>query len=160
MNRTPLPLALAALAIAALAPPAPARASVPGNEDQLARSGLQHVCVDLEPGDEGYVACNEQEGGDPTGFYTGSECVTAGLPPTCVVDYVPKTELKAKLFLIEDEDAADNEGELPVGRRHRRRDQDQGEEARARRALRGRASTARRSATGTTSPRISSRAPW
>jgi hypothetical protein len=109
MNRTPLPLALAALALAALAPPAPAGASVPGNEDQLARSGLQHVCVDLEPGDEGYVQCNEQEGGDPTGFYTGSECVTAGLPPTCGVDYIPKTQLKAKLFLIEDEDAADNE---------------------------------------------------
>jgi hypothetical protein len=110
MIRTPLPFALAALAIAAMAKPAPARASVPGNEDQLARSGLQHVCIDLEPDDEGYVQCNEQEGGDPTGFYTGSECVTAGLPPTCVVDYVPKTELQAKLFLIEDEDAADNEG--------------------------------------------------
>jgi hypothetical protein len=110
MNRTPLPLALAALAIAAIATPAPSRASVPGNEDQLARFGLQHVCVDLEPDDEGYVQCNEQEGGDPTGFYTGSECVTAGLPPTCVVDYVPKTELKAKLFMIEDEDAQTNEG--------------------------------------------------
>jgi hypothetical protein len=110
MNRIPLPLALAALAIAALAPPGPARASVPGNEDQLARSGLQHVCVDLEPDDAGYVQCNEQEGGDPTGFYTGSECEAVSLPPTCVVDYVPDTELQAKLFLIEDEDAADNEG--------------------------------------------------
>jgi hypothetical protein len=110
MNRTPLPLALAALAVVALAPPGPARASVPGNEEQLARSGLQHVCVDLEPGDEGYVQCNDQGGGGPTGLYTGSECVTAGLPPTCVVDYVPKTVLKAKLFMIEDEDAADNEG--------------------------------------------------
>jgi hypothetical protein len=96
------------LALAALALAAPAGASIPGNEDQLARSGLQHVCVDAEPADDGYVQCNEQEGGDPTGFYTAAECVGAGLPPVCVVDYIPKTVLKAKLFLIEDEDAEDN----------------------------------------------------
>jgi hypothetical protein len=104
MTRT-LPLALAALVLAA-----PAGASIPGNEEPLARAGLQHVCVDVEPDDEGYVPCNEQEGANPTNAYTGAECVAAGLPPVCVVDNLPKTILKAKLFLIQDQDAEDSGG--------------------------------------------------
>jgi hypothetical protein len=101
-------LAGLALAVAAFAFAAPAGASVPGNEDQLARSGLQHVCVDLEPGDEDYVECNDQGGGSPTDEYTAVECTNAGLPAACVVDYIPNTQLSATLFLIEDEDAEDN----------------------------------------------------
>ena len=112
MTRTrSIALAGLALAVAAFAFAAPADASVPGNEDQLARVGLQHVCIDSEPGDEDYVLCNDQEGGDPSGFYTGVECTNAGLPAVCVVDYIPKTQLAAKLFLIEDEDAQTNAGD-------------------------------------------------
>jgi hypothetical protein len=99
-----LPCFLAALALAA-----PAGASVPGNEDQIAREGLQHVCIDVEPGDAQYVLCDEQESGLGSD-YTGIECTNAGLPAACVVDYIPDTELTAQLFLIEDDDAEDSGG--------------------------------------------------
>jgi hypothetical protein len=103
-------LALSAAAALALVA-ARAGASIPGNTDQRGRAGLIHVCAqDTEPGDADYVVCNEQEGGDPEAAYTASECVTAGLDPVCVVDFVPKVRIKATLLLILDDTAEDSGG--------------------------------------------------
>ena len=64
-----------------LALPVVAGASIPGNIEQRTRESLLHVCTDTEPDDvDDYIVCSEQVGGDPQEEYTGSECVTAGLP--------------------------------------------------------------------------------
>jgi hypothetical protein len=97
---------LAGLALAALVPTA-ASATIPGNIEQVARSGLLHVCVDEEPGADDYIVCDEQPGGDDTAAYTGSECVAQGLPPACVIDFLPKVRLKGRLLLINDDTAYD-----------------------------------------------------
>jgi hypothetical protein len=105
-----VPIALTALAI-------PGRASVPGNIPQQARAGLVHVCEDNEP-DDGpteYIVCLEHEGGDDQAPHTGSECVTAGLPATCVVDLVPKVKLKGKITLVHDDAALDQNGDVVIG---------------------------------------------
>lgn len=88
---------------------AAARASIPVDLEERSREGLQHVCEDREPGDPGYVACEEQVG-DAQGEYTGSECVLAGLPPVCTLDFVPKVRLKGKLLLFQDDLARDFSG--------------------------------------------------
>ena len=49
----------------------------------------------------------DQGGGADTDPYTGSECVTAGLPAACVVDFIPKVTLKGTLRLILDDQALD-----------------------------------------------------
>jgi len=108
MTIRPLPALAAALCLAL---PVTAGASIPGNIDQRAREGLLHVCTDTEPDDvDDYIVCSEQVGGDPQEAYTGSECVTAGLPATCVLDFIPKVKLKATLLLIKDEVAEDGSG--------------------------------------------------
>lgn len=93
----------AALAIA----PAGARASIPGNLEGRARSGLLHVCTDSEPGRPDYQVCSVQEGGDPEAVYTGVEC---GSPTPCEIDFIPKLRLKGRLLLIEDDAAFDDFG--------------------------------------------------
>lgn len=99
--------ALAAALAMALA--GPALASIPGDIDQRARSGLLHVCVDTEPDDvDGYIVCSEQEGGDVEAPYTGSECVGQGLPAACVIDFVPKVRLKGTLLIVNDDTAFDS----------------------------------------------------
>jgi hypothetical protein len=97
-----VPFALAALAV-------PGRASVPGNIPDLSYAGLLHVCEDNEPDDgpTDYIPCDEHEADDPTQPYTGSECVTAGLPAVCVTDFVPKVRLKGTLTLAFDDAALD-----------------------------------------------------
>lgn len=89
-------------------------ASIPGNIEQRARAGLKHVCVDGEFGDDGYIACVAQEGGDPSGVYTGSECVAAGLAAACVIDLIPRPILQGRLFLFADDDAEDNFGGFQI----------------------------------------------
>jgi hypothetical protein len=88
---------------------AAARASIPVDLEERSREGLQHVCEDREPGDPCYVACVEQVG-DAQGEYTGSECVPAGLPPACTLDFVPKVRLKGKLLLFQDDLARHSTG--------------------------------------------------
>jgi len=83
----------------------PAGASIPGDLENRSRAGLLHVCTDVEPGTPKYVVCDEQLGGD--GEYTGSECLAAGLPAACRVDFVGKLRLKGKLLLIQDDQAKD-----------------------------------------------------
>jgi hypothetical protein len=97
---------LAGLALAPLAPSA-GWATIPGNIEQVARSGLLHVCLDREPGADDYIICDEQPGGDDTAAYTGSECVAQGLPAACVIDFLPKVRLKGRLMLINDDAAFD-----------------------------------------------------
>lgn len=104
------PLRNALAALLALGLPAASLASIPGNLEQEAYENLQHVCVDSEPGKGNYVACEEQEGGDPTAPYTASECAAAGLPAACVIDFVPKVRLKGKLLLALDDQAFDSGG--------------------------------------------------
>jgi len=95
----------------ALGLPVAALATIPGNLEQEAYENLQHVCTDTEPDDvDDYIVCIEQEGADPTAPYTGSECVTAGLPAACVLDFIPKVKLKASLLLLHDDTAEDGGG--------------------------------------------------
>lgn len=96
--------ALAAAAVLAAA--APGFASIPVDLEERSREGLQHVCRDREPGDDDYVACSEQVGG-LDGEYTAAECVLAGLPPVCTLDFIPKVRLKGELLLIQDDQARD-----------------------------------------------------
>jgi hypothetical protein len=108
MTIRPLPALAAALCLAL---PAIAGASIPGNIEQRTRDFLLHVCTDTEPDDvDDYIVCSEQEGGDTEAPYTGSECVTAGLPASCVPDFIPKVKLKATLLLVQDENAEDGGG--------------------------------------------------
>jgi hypothetical protein len=99
--------ALAAAAVLAAA--APGLASIPVDLEERSREGLQHVCRDREPGDDDYVACVEQVGG-LDGEYTAAECVIAGLPPACTLDFVPKVRLKGELLLVQDDQARDFSG--------------------------------------------------
>ena len=109
MTIRPLRPALAAALCLAL--PVVAGASIPGNIEQRTRESLLHVCTDTEPDDvDDYIVCSEQVGGDPQEEYTGSECVTAGLPASCVPDFIPKVKLKATLLLVQDEDAENSSG--------------------------------------------------
>ena len=94
-----------ALALAASA----GQATIPVDLEERSRAGLQHVCRDREPGDADYVACEEQVG-DAEGEYTAAECVQAGLPAACTLDFVPKVRLKAKLLLFQDDIARDFSG--------------------------------------------------
>ena len=103
-------LVAASFALAALA--VPGRASVPGNIPDLSYAGLVHVCEDAEPDDGAdYIVCLEHEAGDPFQPYTGSECVTAGLPAVCVTDFIPKVRLKGTIVLAHDDDALDQGGD-------------------------------------------------
>jgi hypothetical protein len=97
------------LALAASA----AQASIPVDLEERSRAGLQHVCEDREPGDAGYLTCEEQVGG-VDGEYTASECVVAGLPPVCTLDFVPKLRLRGELLLIQDDQARDFSGDPGV----------------------------------------------
>jgi hypothetical protein len=104
MTRSPLLSIALALASAA------AQATIPVDLEERSRAGLQHVCKDKEPDDVGdYIPCVEQVAGDDS-EYTGSECVTAGLPPACTLDFVPKVRLKGKLLLFQDDQARDFSG--------------------------------------------------
>jgi hypothetical protein len=104
-------LAAASFVLAFLA--VPGRASVPGNIPDLSYAGLVHVCEDVEPDDDDYIRCEEHEAADPFQPYTGSECVTAGLPATCVTDFIPKVRIKGTVQLVHD-DAALDPGGNPV----------------------------------------------
>lgn len=95
-----------ALALALMAAAARASATIPVDLEERSRAGLQHVCVDREPGQADYVLCSEQVGG-ATGEYTAAECVLAGLPPACTLDFVAKVRLKGTLLLTLDEHALD-----------------------------------------------------
>ena len=99
--------ALAAAAVLAAA--APGTASIPVDLEERSREGLQHVCRDREPGDDDYVVCSEQVG-VLDGEYTAAECVLAGLPPACTLDFIPKVRLKGELMLIQDDQARDFSG--------------------------------------------------
>jgi hypothetical protein len=102
-------LLAASFAFAALA--VPGRASVPGNIPDLSYNGLVHVCEDVEPDDGAdYIVCQEHEADDTFQPYTGSECVTAGLPAVCVTDFIPKVRLKGTILLVHDDDALDSGG--------------------------------------------------
>ena len=92
---------LAGLGVLALA--APALASIPGNLDQRSREGLQHVCVDAEPGDGDYVQCQVQIGGFVDAPYTAEEWPPAGLEAVCELDFVPKVRLKGTVTIIYDD---------------------------------------------------------
>ena len=85
----------------------PALASIPGNLEERAVSGLLHVCVDTEPGASKYVICNETEEIDDQPVYTGSECAAVGLPAQCEIDFVPKARIRAELLLTFDDTALD-----------------------------------------------------
>jgi hypothetical protein len=87
----------------------PTAATIPGNIEQRAREGLLHVCVDGEPGDDGYIVCDEQVG-DSQSEYTGGECAAAGLAAICSIDFVPKARVKAKLLLVADSIKLDSNG--------------------------------------------------
>ena len=100
MDRIPT---LAAAGLATLSLAVPTLASIPGNLDQRSREGLQHVCVDEEPGDADYVACQLQEGGFVDAPYTGEECTAAGLEPVCELDFVPKVRLKGTVTIAYDD---------------------------------------------------------
>jgi hypothetical protein len=102
---------IALAALVALGLPVGALATIPGNLEQEAYENLQHVCTDTEPNDvDDYIECIEQEGDVLTAPYTGSECVTAGLPAACVLDFIPKVKLKATLLLVHDDTAEDGGG--------------------------------------------------
>src|SRR4030095_12974558 len=102
-------LAPASLALLLLAPTAPAGATIPGNIEQRANSGLLHVCQDVEPEDtDDYFVCDEQPGGDDEAAYTGSECVAQSLPPVCVIDFIPKVRIKGRLLLVNADQAFDS----------------------------------------------------
>jgi len=97
-------------AVVALGLPVAALATIPGNLEQEAYQNLQHVCTDTEPDDvDDYIPCVEQVAGDDS-EYTGSECVAAGLPAACVLDFIPKVKLKATLLLVQDDTAEDGGG--------------------------------------------------
>jgi len=98
MKRFKLLAGLWAFALAA-----PALASIPGNLDQRSREGLQHVCVDAEPGDDDYVTCQAQIGGFADAPYTAEECPPAGLEAECELDFVRKVRLKGTVTIIYDD---------------------------------------------------------
>ena len=89
--------------LAALALAGPAIASIPGNLAERSREGLQHVCVDHEPGDTDYLECQLQEGGFTDAPYTAEECSAAGLAPVCELDFVPKARIKGTVMIVYDE---------------------------------------------------------
>jgi hypothetical protein len=89
-----------------------ARASVPGNQQELANEGLLHVCRDLEPGNPKYIVCDEQvDPFDPQSPYTASECTAAGLAASCRPDLIPGVRIPARLTLIGDEHPLDGFGD-------------------------------------------------
>ncbi|MGI9431333.1 MAG: hypothetical protein ACR2PQ_03920 [Myxococcota bacterium] len=85
-------------------PAATAWSSIPGNVEERSFEGLLHVCVDSEPGDTNYVVCEEQEDDIEVFPYTGSECVAASLPASCVIDFLPSVAVTGKLTLMADDD--------------------------------------------------------
>ena len=90
-----------------------AHASIPGNLEERSNNGLRHVCIDNEPGDTDYIVC-EAQAAEFQVPYTGEECAAEGLPPVCVLDFVPGVRVKATVTIILDDDAKDG-GDNDVG---------------------------------------------
>jgi len=78
---------------------------------EKAREGLVHVCLDREPGNPGYIVCNEQvDPFNPESPYTGSECAAVGLAPVCRIDFIPQARVPGRLALFGDELPLDGDG--------------------------------------------------
>jgi hypothetical protein len=84
-------------------------ASIPGATSERVRANILHVCVDVEPGHRDYIVCDQQLGGEGT-HYTGAECLAAGLPAVCVMDFVPHARVRPKMTLVMDEDMTSSLG--------------------------------------------------
>jgi hypothetical protein len=80
-----------------------AHATIPGNIHERSREGLQHVCVDSEPGALDYVQCDAQVGGLFDAPYTAEECTAAGLAAACELDFVPGVRVKATVTIVYDD---------------------------------------------------------
>ena len=94
--------------LAALAGTTAALASIPQDLPERTRSGIVNVCRDREPGQPDYVQCDAHEvEADPTTPYTGAECITAGLPAACTIDFLPKVKVAATMLLVNDDFAED-----------------------------------------------------
>lgn len=87
----------------------PTRASIPGNLEERSNDGLLHVCRDVEPGQVGYVVCDEQDFSQFGNPYTASECTAAGLPAVCKIDLIPNVKLSGRLTLIDDDQPLDGD---------------------------------------------------
>jgi hypothetical protein len=98
MQRMQLLAAFFALAFAASA-----QATIPGNINERSRGGLQHVCVDVEPGDADYVECEAQVGDVFDAPYTAEECTAAGLAGPCELDFVPRVRVQGKVTIVYDD---------------------------------------------------------
>jgi hypothetical protein len=113
MERTSIMNARTSLltAVAMLAATTAALASIPNDLPERSRSGVIHVCRDREPTQSGYVQCIAHEVvDDATTPYTAAECVDAGLPARCTIDFIPKVKVTGTMLLVNDDFAEDESG--------------------------------------------------
>lgn len=89
--------------LALLAGGTAAHGTIPGNIHERSREGLQHVCVDGEPGDADYIQCEAQVGGLFDAPYTAEECSAAGLAGPCELDFIPKVRVKGTVTIVYDD---------------------------------------------------------